>query len=207
MSEIYPVDDLVWNNNNEGALYREQILTLRDGDPAQWMALFEQLDSGGYHDMQRVAEFIGIAPDHGSVWATLRLGELKTMLCLAAGELHTASQWVDWCLHMDQLTVCRLHLYHCIKALLDIELDDNRQYSEFEQGLAKLYGQEYLTISRKIVDGEEIFHGLHSPGLSLQGFETHAQLLNTYNRLQQAKQYYWRNQQASPQHVAVKDSA
>ncbi len=207
MSEIYPVDDLVWNNNNEGALYREQILTLRDGNPEQWMALFEHLDSGGYHDMQRVAEFIGVAPDHGSVWATLRLGELKTMLCLAAGERETASQWVDWCLHMDQLTVCRLHLYHCIKALLDIELDGARHYRDFEQGLAKLYGQEYLGISRKIVDGEEIFHGLHSPGLSLEGFETHTELLKTYQRLQQAKRDYWQNRQRATQYVGVKDTA
>ena len=207
MSEIYPVDDLLWNNNNEGARFREAILSLRDGNPQQWMRLFEQLDTGGYHDMQRVAEFIGIAPDHGSVWATLRLGELKTMLCLAAGEQQTASRWVDWCLHMDQLTVCRLHLYHCIRALLDIELDSSRHYPDFEAGLAKIYGQEYLGISRKIVDGDEIFHGLHSPGLSLQGFETHAQLLQTYSRLQSIKRRHWQGQQETSQHVATQGTA
>ncbi len=191
MSEIYPVDDLLWNNNNEGAQYREAILSLRQLPRQQWKDLYEALDTGGYHDMQRVAEFIGVVPDHGSVWATLRLGELKTMLCLAAGDLQTAAQWVDWCLHMDQLTVCRLHLYHCIRALLDIQLDDNRNIADFEQGLEKLYGREYLSISRRIVAAEEVFHGLHSPGLSLQGFETHCALLDTYARLQQAKTQYW----------------
>ncbi len=206
MSEIYPVDDLLWNNNNDGSRFRQAILSLRHMNAHQWMDLYEALDTGGYHDMQRVAEFIGIAPDHGSVWATLRLGELKTMLCLAAGERETASQWVDWCLHMDQLTLCRLHLYHCIKTLLDIELDDTRNYRDFEAGLAKLYGSEYLSISRSIVDGEEIFHGLHSPGLSLQGFETHNALLETYSRLQQTKLKYWQQKGKVLHHVAIGDS-
>ena len=31
MSDIYPVDDLVWNNNNEGALFREDILSEKPG--------------------------------------------------------------------------------------------------------------------------------------------------------------------------------
>ncbi len=192
MSDIYPVDDLAWNNNNDGAQFRAAILSLRDLDREAWMDLYEALDTGAYHDMQRVAEFIGIAPDHGSVWATLRLGELKAMLCLAAGDLEQASQWVDWCLHMDQLTVCRLHLYNCIRVLLDIKFDDSRQYEDYAAGLVKLYGMEYLSISIKLVAGSEIFHGLHSPGLSLKGFETHAALLEGYSKLQAAKRRFWK---------------
>ena len=76
--------------------------------------------------MQRVAEFIGVAPDRGTVWAGLRIGELKAMLCLAVGDLDNAANWIDWCLHMDQLTVCRLHIYNCLQVLLEIKQDDSR---------------------------------------------------------------------------------
>jgi ribosomal protein S12 methylthiotransferase accessory factor len=207
MSDIYPVDDLAWNNNNEGALFREQILSLRDLGREGWLALYERLESGGFHDMQRVAEFIGIAPDHGSVWAGLRIGELKTMLCLAAGDLEKANDWVDWCLHMDQLTVCRLHLYNCLKVLLEIELDDNRNIVDYEQGLADLYGKEYLSIANKVLAGTETFHGLHCPGLSLQGFEEHGKLLQGYDKLQQAKRKYWAAQETASQDVATADTA
>jgi len=83
MSDIYPVDDLVWNNNNEGALFREDILSLKNLQPAQWQSILDRLEDGGYNDYQRVAEFIGIAPDPNTTWASLRIGELKAMLYLA----------------------------------------------------------------------------------------------------------------------------
>jgi len=192
MSDIYPVDDLVWNNNNEGALFREEILSLHSLGKAQWRELFERLEEGGFHDMQRVAEFIGVAPDRGSVWAGLRIGELKAMLCLACGDLEEALNWIDWCLHMDQLTVCRLHIYNCLKVLLEIELDESRDYEDFADGLDKLYGPEYVSICRKVLDGTEVFHGLHSPGLSLDGFELHNELLKGYAKLHKFKKENWK---------------
>lgn len=193
MSDIYPVDDLVWNNNNEGALFREEILSLRNLDKTRWQALFERLENGAYHDMQRVAEFIGVAPDRGTVWAGLRIGELKAMLCLAAGDLEEASDWIDWCLHMDQLTVCRLHIYNCLKVMLDIKLDESREYDDYEDGINKLYGKEYVSICSRVLDGREVFHGLHSPGLSLEGFELHNALLKGYAKLHKFKQSNWAN--------------
>ena len=193
MSDIYPVDDLVWNNNNEGALFREEILSLRNLDKKIWRELFVRLEEGAYHDMQRVAEFIGIAPDRGSVWAGLRIGELKAMLCLAGGYLEEALNWVDWCLHMDQLTVCRLHIYNCLNVLLELELDESRNHEDFTDGLDKLYGPEYVSLCRKILDGTEVFHGLHSPGLSLDGFEEHNKLLECYKKLHHAKENNWQS--------------
>lgn len=192
MSDIYLVDDIVWNNNNEGALFREEILSLRNLDKPQWQSILDRLDEGGYHDMQRVAEFIGVATDRGTVWSGLRIGELKAMLCLAIGDLEQAAEWVDWCLHMDQLTVCRLHIYNCLKVLLDIELDDSREYDDYADALAKLYGKEYVSICSKVLAGTETFHGLHSPGLSLDGFDNHKELLNCYAKLQKFKQNNWK---------------
>ena len=191
MSDIYPVDDLVWNNNNEGALFREEILSLRDLDKTQWQDIFDRLEQGAYHDMQRVAEFIGIAPDRGTVWAGLRIGELKAMLNLAIGDLDQASIWIDWCLHMDQLTVCRLHIYNCLQVMLEIKRDESREYDDYADGLSKLYGKEYVSICSRVLDGREIFHGLHSPGLSLEGFELHNELLKGYAKLHRFKQANW----------------
>jgi len=191
MSDIYPVDDLVWNNNNEGALFREEILSLKNLSKPQWQTIFDRLESGGYHDMQRVAEFIGVAPDRGTVWSGLRIGELKAMLCLAIGDIEQAANWVDWCLHMDQLTICRLHLYNCLKVLIDIKRDESREYADFADGMNKLYGKEYVSICTKVLHGTEVFHGLHSPGLSLDGFELHNELLKGYAKLHAAKLNNW----------------
>ena len=190
MSDIYPVDDLVWNNNNEGALFREDILLLKNLDKSRWRDIFNRLEQAGYNDFQRVAEFIGIAPDPGTAWATLRIGELKAMLCLAMQDPQ-ANDWVDWCVQIDQLDEKRTTEYRCIHALLGIKHDQNRQFEDYSRSLSLMYGDDTVSKGIEIVEGREVFHGLHSPGLSLQGFELHNKLLEGYRKLHRAKQTNW----------------
>jgi ribosomal protein S12 methylthiotransferase accessory factor len=190
MSDIYPVDDLVWNNNNEGALFREDILSLRNLDKSRWLDIFNRLEQAGYNDFQRVAEFIGIAPDPGTAWATLRIGELKAMLCLATQD-QQANDWVDWCVQIDQLDEKRTSEYRCIHALLEIKHDQNRQFEDYSSSLSLMYSDDTVSKGIEIVEGREVFHGLHSPGLSLQGFELHNKLLEGYRKLHRAKQTNW----------------
>ncbi|HEY9050933.1 MAG TPA: YcaO-like family protein, partial [Gammaproteobacteria bacterium] len=191
MSDIYPVDDLEWSNNNEGALFREDILSLKNLNKKQWKMILKRLDEGGYNEVQRVAEFIGVAPDAGSVWASLRIGELKAMLCLAIQDYEQALEWIDWCLSMDQLNIARIRHYRCLHALLEIRLDDERDYSHYEKSLALMYGADNVKTGIDIIEGRDNFHGLHSPGLSLDGFKTHQKLLEGYAKLHKAKQRYW----------------
>lgn len=191
MSDIYPVDDLEWSNNNEGALFREEILSLKHLDSERWLELLQRLEEGGYNDVQRVAEFIGIAPDPGTTWATLRIGELKAMLSLAAQDYEQAIEWNDWCLHMDQLSDERIRFYRGLQALLEIKIDDSRSYEQYIDSLKLMYGDEIIETGIRLVEGDETFHGLHSPGLGLEGFELHARLLEGYAKLHRAKQANW----------------
>jgi len=190
MSDIYPVDDLVWNNNNEGALFREEILSLKHLDEAQWQSILNRLEEGGYNDYQRVAEFIGIAPDPGTGWAQLRIGELKAMLCLAL-KSDEAIEWVNWCLHIDQLGREATRFYLCLQSLLEIKLDKQRQLNHFTDSLKLLFGEQTLNQCLDVISGKENFSGLHSPGLSLDGFNTHKKLLEGYEKLHLAKQHNW----------------
>ncbi len=191
MSDIYPIDDLDWSNNNEGALFREDILSLKNLDKAAWKNILQRLDEGGYNDVQRVAEFIGIAPDANTSWASLRIGELKAMLCLAIGDLEQAMEWNDWCLHMDQLSDERNRFYRSLQALLEIKLDDTREVEHYIDSLNLMYGNDTIVIGIKLLQGDEKFYGLHSPGLSLDGFNTHKKLLQGYTKLQKAKRDNW----------------
>lgn len=192
MSEIYPVDDLVWSNNNEGALFREDILSLKNLSRDAWRDILDRLEQGGYNDVQRVAEFIGVAPDPGTGWATLRIGELKAMLCLALQDYDNALGWVDWCLHMDQLDAARMRHYRCLLALIEIRQHEHRDYDHYRDNLALMYGEDTVCTGIDIVEGKQLFHGLHSPGLSLEGFDNHRRLLQGYAKLQHAKQVNWK---------------
>ena len=192
MSDIYPVDDLEWNNNNEGALFREEILSLKRLDASSWRSIFDRLNEGGYNDYQRVAEFIGIAPDAGTTWATLRIGELKAMLCLALKD-DEAIEWVNWCLHIDQLDSDATRFYLCLQALLEIDSGDERQLDDYSDSLKLMFDEQTLSTCLDVISGEDNFSGLHSPGLSLDDFTTHHKLLEGYKKLHLAKQNNWQN--------------
>jgi len=191
MSDIYPVDELVWENNNEGALFREDFLSLTSGDEDQWQELLYQLEDGGYNDQTLAAAFIGLAPDPDTLWSTVRLGDIKAMLCLAL-ESEEAMEWVDWCLSLEQADEALIRHYRCIKALLEIKWDEQRNYDEYTDGLALMYGEQVVADGLAIVEGKLLFHGLHCPGLSLEGFERHTALLAGYDKLQSAKVSNWK---------------
>ncbi len=191
MSDIYPVDELVWENNNEGALFREDFLTLKQGDNERWQAILERLDDGAYNDQTLAAAFIGLAPDPNTLWSTVRLGEIKAMLYLALQD-EQAIEWLDWCLALEQGSDERVRYYRCLKALLEIKWHPQRQYEDYQQGLEYLYGTRNVTDGLAIVEGDKIFHNLHCPGLGLEGFERHIKLLEGYQKLQNAKQNNWK---------------
>jgi ribosomal protein S12 methylthiotransferase accessory factor len=190
MSDIYPVDDLQWNNNNEGALFRKDILSLKDLNQPQWQSILNKLEKGGYNDYQLVAEFIGIAPDPGTAWEQLRIGELKAMLCLAL-KSEQAIEWVDWCLHIDQFNEVSTRFYLCLQTLLEMNSDTQRDLNDYIDSLKLMFGEQTLTNALNIISGEDNFFGLHSPGLSLDGFTTHKKLLEGYKKLHLTKQNNW----------------
>jgi ribosomal protein S12 methylthiotransferase accessory factor len=53
-----------------------------------------------------------------------------------------------------------------------------------------MFDEQTLTSCMDEISGKENFFGLHSPGLSLNGFTTHHKLLEGYIKLHIAKQEY-----------------
>ena len=86
----------------------------------------------------------------------------------------------------------RYILFNNMCYLLEIKLDDERNYQDYEDSLKLMYGNDNVKVAIDLIEGKEIFHGLHSPGLSLQGFNTHKKLLEGYQKLHKAKQTNWK---------------
>jgi len=190
MSDIYPVDDLLWNNNNEGAYFREALLSLDRLNDGELQAILENLEVGEHSDMLKVAEFIGVVPDVGTPWASLQVGELKAMLYLALGEYEDAQTWVTWCKHMAVLEESRANLYRCLDALLEIKFE-NKNLAMYERSLGQMYSTTCVSLCNDIIEKRVTFYGLHSPGLNLDGFEKHQSLLDGYAKVHKAKAAYW----------------
>jgi len=191
MSDIYPVEDLLWSNNNEGAFFREAILSLEKLSDEEMQEMLENLEEGEHSDMLKVAEFIGIVPDAGTPWASLQIGELKAMLYLALGEYAEAQTWVTWCKHMAVLEESRANVYRCLDALLEIKLEE-KELDDYKSSLVLMYSQECMDICLDIMRKKVKFYGLHSPGLNLEGFEKHQRLLDGYAKVHKAKALYYK---------------
>ena len=162
MSEIYPIDDLEFENNSVGNDIRPAILHLSDLDDDECKDLLETLNELGLADQRPVAALIGLAPDAGSLWKDLRVGELKLLLALAIGDEQATREGCDWARHFAQLNQQRRRVYLCIESLLN--LGDAASYND---ALQQLYGAEALQKAKALLDKEQRFFGRHSPGLAL----------------------------------------
>lgn len=196
MSDIYPAEDLLLANNNMGANLREVILALPslDWDAEQYMALFDQLDEEGHDERTRVRELLGIAAAKGTALHTLRVGELKAMLALAAGELETALDLIDWTMEFNQsvFTAERASYYRALRACVELFLDEERDPEQYRAVFTRMYGEETLAQAWANATGEACFHGLEAADLSLSQFPLHQKLLAAYEKLQKAKRaHHW----------------
>ena len=190
MSDIYPVEDLLWSNNNDGAYFREAILSLHHLEKEEMQDILENLEEGEYSDMTKVAEFIGVIADADTPWQSLQMGELKAMLYLALEEYENAKEWVTWCNHMAVLDEKRTKLYRCLHAMLEIQIK-KKDLALYSSSLEQMYGQECVSMSNDIIKAKVRFYGLHSSGLSLEGFKKHQSLLDGYEKVHSLKSNYY----------------
>jgi ribosomal protein S12 methylthiotransferase accessory factor len=185
MSEIYPIDELEYENNSVANALREAILHLADLDDEECADLLDTLNESNLADQRPVAGLIGLAPDEGTLWADLRVGELKTLLALAIGDRQAIEEGCHWIRHFEQINAERRKVYRCIECLLEFRSRDTAATCAMshDAALRSLYGADTLARAQALLDGELRFFGLPSPGLDLVGCETHQRLLAAYGKL------------------------
>lgn len=197
MSEIYPPEDLLIANNNMAIHLRELILTLphQKRTAKELLAVIEQFDDEGLDDFARVRELLGIATGKDNAWLTLRIGELKAMLALAAGDLPQAKLWIDWTVEMNEsiFTSERNHAYRCLQTLVNfiIERGEN-QYRNYQQAFNKMYGKncvdemwQYATAKKQFFGLTDLISPEHDGKNPIDQFVMHQKLLAVYYKLQQ----------------------
>ncbi len=177
MSEIYPTDDLLWANNNAGIHLREGIINFDHNSQAQYTVLLDNLNKGYFDDQQPVAALIGLPADKNSIWADLRIAELRTLLALKIGDTEQTLEGCQWLIDFAQLDPERLRTYRCVDALLQFKLNHPEQgYKQHRNAISKLFGKKYLQQAEALIRGETVF--------SLQSnWDMHTCLIAGYNKL------------------------
>jgi ribosomal protein S12 methylthiotransferase accessory factor len=181
MSEIYPLDELEWENNSIGNEIREPILYLADLDDDECTDLLDTLNESGIDDQRPVAALIGLAPGDDAFWSDVRVGELKTLLALAIGDEEAIAEGCEWVRHFEQLNPARRLVYRCVECVQ--KLDEDADVTHYTQTLESLYGAETLRQANALLDGELRFFGQPSLGLDLASCDMHQRLLTAYGKL------------------------
>ena len=184
MSEIYPVEELEWENNTVGNLVRPFALRLQDLKQDESAELLETLLDLDLADELPVTTLIGLCADAGTTWVDLRAGELKTLAALAAGDTDNILDGCAWIAQFNELPPARAKVYRCIANLVQIQEElENGDTALFEANLALMYGKDTLLQAQRLVNQVEQYFGLENLGQNMEASKMHQQLLAAYRKV------------------------
>lgn len=186
-SEVYPVEDLIWDNTNVALQYRHDILNLHRLSDEQLAALVARLEESQIDNYTDIITFIGVEFDENTVWGQLTVLELKLLIYLALGEHEEALDLVEQFLQYNDNTVARVLFYRAMQAVLEITLADDLQLSDYQHNLSRMYGAQTMEAVIGSVKGSVRFHGLTPTNMQLEGLERHQRLLASYKKLHAAR--------------------
>lgn len=189
MSEVYPTDDLVYNNTNAFIDFQQALLALPDSNESTetYQSYFHELDDSGAEDEALVCQQLGVLADPDSPWSTLRFGELKCLLALAGKEFNDALIWCQWTLSycQDSLSLSRFRFYRCLEKALECSLKGNLELQDYEEALSSLYGNETFDAVKAHLEGKARFFALRGSDLDLKGFTMHQELIRIYTKIKE----------------------
>ena len=186
-SEVYLVEDLVWDNTNKALLYREDILNLHRLDDEQLEALVERLEEADEDDYTEIKTLIGIEFDENTEWGQLTILELKLLIYVALQQFEEAKDLVEQFLQFNTNTVERGLFYQCMNVVLEVILDDEMELEDYEHNFRRMFGDARMDAVLGSIEGTVRFYGLTETNTQLKGLDRHLRLIDSYKKLHAAR--------------------
>ncbi|MBU3084723.1 OsmC domain/YcaO domain-containing protein [Acinetobacter seifertii] len=186
-SEIYLVEDLIWDNTNKALSFREDILNLHRLDDEQLEALVERLEECELDDYTEITTLIGIEFDDNTVWGQLTILELKLLIYVALQQFEEAKELVETYLQYNTNTVERGLFYQCMNVVLEVILDEELELEDYLTNFRRMFGDTRMDAVLGSVDGSVRFYGLTPTSMKLEGLDRHLRLIESYKKLHAAR--------------------
>jgi ribosomal protein S12 methylthiotransferase accessory factor len=186
-SEVYPVEDLIWDNTNKALLFRADILNLHRLTDASLEALLERLDNSELDEYSDIATLIGIEFDENTDWGQLTVLELKLLIHLALQQFEAAHELVGAFLQYNDNTVERGLFYQALNVVLEALLDDDLELDDYVVNFRRMYGNPRMDAVLGSVDGSVRFFGLTPTSMKLEGLDRHRRLIDSYKKMHMAR--------------------
>ncbi|MCU1740954.1 MULTISPECIES: OsmC domain/YcaO domain-containing protein [unclassified Pseudomonas] len=186
-SEIYPVDDLIWDNTNKALFFRADILNLHSLDDADLKALVKRLEESELDDYTDITTLIGIEFDDNTAWGQLTILELKLLIYLALKQFDEAKELVETFLQFNDNTVERGLFYQALNVVLEVQMDNELALADYEVNFRRMFGNPRMDAVIGSVDGSVRFFGLTPTSMKLEGLDRHLRLIDSYKKLHAAR--------------------
>lgn len=186
-SEIYPVEDLIWDNTNKALIFRSDILNLHSLSDLRLKSLLKSLENCEVDDYTDITTLIGIEFDDNTVWGQLTILELKLLIYLALKKYDEAKALTEAFLQYNDNTVERGLFYQALNVVLEVQLDDDLELADYEANFRRMFGNERMDAAIGSVNGSVRFYGLTPTSLKLEGLDKHLRLIESYKKLHAAR--------------------
>jgi len=190
-SEIYPVEDLIWDNTNKALLFRADVLNLHKLTDAKLSDLLDRLENNELDEYSDIATLIGIEFDENTVWGQLTVLELKLLINLALKQFEAAQELVGAFLQYNDNTVERGLFYQALNVVLEVLLDDALELEDYEANFRRMFGNARMDAVMGSVDGSVRFYGLTPTSMKLEGLDRHHRLIDSYRKLHKARSAFF----------------
>jgi ribosomal protein S12 methylthiotransferase accessory factor len=186
-SEVYSIDDLIWDNTNRALMFREDVLNIHSLTDEELEDLLERFEESGLGHYNVISNLIGIAFDENSVWGKLNIGELKILIYLVLKQYEEAKEIIADFLNFNDNTVERVLFYQALGTVLDITIDDELDIDDYVPNLYRMFGSEVMENVLGSVTGKIKFSGLTKTSMKLEGLDKHLKLIESYKKLHKAR--------------------
>lgn len=188
MSEVYPIDDLAYNNCAAGFSLINEILELNAKAPCEGeiAALLCKIEDADFSDEAPVFESLGIIADDIPALKNLRFGQLKCLLYLAVKDYDNALFYAKWTLNFNAAIFdeADLNFYRCLEKMLEC-IDDPLLFKDLHRCFCLLYGEETVQKVLSHIKGNDHFYGLPKNALTLYSFKAHEKLIKIYEKIKE----------------------
>ncbi|KRW61689.1 OsmC domain/YcaO domain-containing protein [Pseudomonas sp. TTU2014-080ASC] len=186
-SEIYPIEDLIWDNTNKALFFREDILNLHSLDDEALQALVERLEESELDDYTDIKTLIGIEFDDNTAWGQLTILELKLLIYVALQRFEDAKDLVEAFLQYNDNSAERGLFYQAMNVVLEVVIDEDMELEDYETNFRRMFGNERMDAVIGSVEGTVRFYGLTPTSMKLEGLDRHLRLIDSYKKLHAAR--------------------
>ncbi|WP_410473687.1 YcaO-like family protein [Guyparkeria sp. TX1] len=192
VSEIYPVEELIERNNNQGLRLLPFFQRLDRLTPDESGAFAEAIADLALDPLTPVSDVIGLCAGPESVWAGTRIGEIEVLARLHADSINPREPEeigmdIDWLASVPPLPQQRQQRYRAAQVLWQLQQEAGLTAQATRQSLAALFPGDLVEEAGQVLAGQWGYHPLTALEPGFRNEPRHTALIEAYRRAYQAK--------------------